>query len=197
MRPPRLFRRITQEARGTAVPAQNPTIQTAAVHGVRRRFDNGGKVSLLRLRGVATSHVAIREHDRPDRGFAETVDRNGLTVTPGSVVMLLPIFELAAASAVLLQAPLELLAQTFTIVRMDAIEEMAADQFGFADRGRIAVGRAADLVVFDAATVADRATYDQPHQYPEGIAHVLVNGVLVVTRGAHTQARPGQVLAHH
>ena len=79
----------------------------------------------------------------------------------------------------------------------EAVRKMTAlpaDQFGFADRGRIAVGRAADLVVFDAATVADRATYDQPHQYPEGVAHVLVNGVLVVTKGAHTQARPGQVL---
>lgn len=79
----------------------------------------------------------------------------------------------------------------------EAVRKMTAlpaDQFGFADRGRIAVGRAADLVVFDAATVTDRATYDQPHQYPDGVAHVLVNGVLVVTRGAHTQARPGQVL---
>jgi len=81
----------------------------------------------------------------------------------------------------------------------EAVRKMTslpADQFGFADRGRIGVGQAADLVVFDAATVTDRATYDQPHQYPDGIAHVLVNGVLVVTRGAHTKARPGQVLAH-
>jgi N-acyl-D-amino-acid deacylase len=81
----------------------------------------------------------------------------------------------------------------------EAVRKMTslpADQFGFADRGRIGVGQAADLVVFDAATVADRATHDTPHQYTDGIAHVLVNGVLVVTRGAHTQARPGQVLAH-
>jgi N-acyl-D-amino-acid deacylase len=80
----------------------------------------------------------------------------------------------------------------------EAVRKMTslpADQFGFADRGRIAVGQAADLVVFDAATVADRATYDSPHQYPDGVAHVLVNGVTVVTKGEQTAARPGQVIA--
>jgi N-acyl-D-amino-acid deacylase len=80
----------------------------------------------------------------------------------------------------------------------EAVRKMTslpADQFGFADRGRIAVGQAADLVVFDAATVADRATYDSPHQYPDGVAHVLVNGVTVVTKGEQTAARQGQVIA--
>ena len=73
---------------------------------------------------------------------------------------------------------------------------LPADHFGFRDRGRIAVGQAADLVVFDPARIRDRATYEQPHQYPEGIALVLVNGIAVVERGAHTKARPGQVLRH-
>ena len=63
-------------------------------------------------------------------------------------------------------------------------------------RGRIAVGQAADLVVFDPARITDRATYEEPHQYPEGISAVLVNGVTVVERGTHTKARPGQVLRH-
>ena len=81
----------------------------------------------------------------------------------------------------------------------EAVRKMTslpADQFGFADRGRLAPGLAADLVVFDAATVADRATYEKPHQYPDGVVYVLVNGVPVVARGAHTTARPGQVIVH-
>ena len=81
----------------------------------------------------------------------------------------------------------------------EAVRKMTslpADHFEFADRGRIAVGYAADLVIFDPARVADRATYEQPHQYPEGITAVFVNGVAVVQGGAHTKARPGQVLRH-
>ncbi len=79
----------------------------------------------------------------------------------------------------------------------DAVRKMTslpADQFGFSDRGRLAAGKAADVVIFDAARVSDRATYEQPHQYPVGIVHVLVNGVPVVKNGEHTGARPGKVL---
>jgi N-acyl-D-amino-acid deacylase len=74
------------------------------------------------------------------------------------------------------------------------LTSLPADHFGFRDRGRLAVGQAADLVIFDPQRVADRATYEQPHQYPEGITAVFVNGVAVVRDNAHTQARPGQVL---
>lgn len=74
------------------------------------------------------------------------------------------------------------------------LTSLPADHFGFTDRGRLAVGQAADLVIFDPARVADRATYQQPHRYPEGIAAVFVNGVAVVKGGVHTSARPGQVL---
>ncbi len=76
------------------------------------------------------------------------------------------------------------------------LTSLPADHFGFSDRGRIAVGQAADLVLFDPARVSDRATYEQPHQYPEGITAVFVNGVAVVQNGAHTQMRPGKVLRH-
>ncbi len=79
----------------------------------------------------------------------------------------------------------------------EAIRKMTslpAEQFGFADRGRLAPGYAADLVVLDPKTVADRATFEQPHQYPTGIPFVLVNGVFVVRGGRHTGARPGVVL---
>jgi N-acyl-D-amino-acid deacylase len=62
------------------------------------------------------------------------------------------------------------------------------------DRGFIKPGLAADLVVFDPATVSDTATYDQPHQYAKGILHVIVNGRFVVRDAAHTGNRPGRIL---
>jgi N-acyl-D-amino-acid deacylase len=79
----------------------------------------------------------------------------------------------------------------------EAIRKMTslpADHFGFRDRGRLSVGHAADVVVFDPRRVVDRATYEQPHRYPDGIKAVLVNGVVVVDGATHTAARPGQVL---
>jgi N-acyl-D-amino-acid deacylase len=79
----------------------------------------------------------------------------------------------------------------------DAIRRMTsrpAQHFRFADRGLVDVGYAADLTIFDAARVADRATDTAPHAYPAGIPYVVVNGVVVVRNGEHTGARPGQVL---
>ncbi|MCC6670589.1 MAG: D-aminoacylase [Planctomycetes bacterium] len=66
--------------------------------------------------------------------------------------------------------------------------------FGIEGRGRIAAGMFADLVVFDPAAVRDLATYEAPLRAPEGIPHVVVNGVLVVEQGRHTDALPGMVL---
>jgi N-acyl-D-amino-acid deacylase len=71
---------------------------------------------------------------------------------------------------------------------------MPADQIGLHDRGRIARGLKADLVVFDAATVKDEATFENPHRYASGIPYVIVNGVLVVEHGQHTGAKPGRAL---
>ena len=71
---------------------------------------------------------------------------------------------------------------------------LPAEQLGLNGRGRIAEGYPADLVVFDAATVADQATFAQPHQYGVGIVHVLVNGVPVVSDRTPTDARPGRVI---
>ncbi len=71
---------------------------------------------------------------------------------------------------------------------------MPADQIGLSDRGRLAPGHKADVVVFDAARVKDTATFQQPRQYAIGIPHVLVNGVAVVENGRHTGARPGRAL---
>jgi N-acyl-D-amino-acid deacylase len=62
------------------------------------------------------------------------------------------------------------------------------------DRGLLKEGMFADVVVFDPATIADRATYREPHQYAVGVRHVLVNGEEVLKEGEPTQARPGRAL---
>jgi N-acyl-D-amino-acid deacylase len=71
---------------------------------------------------------------------------------------------------------------------------MSADQIGQRERGRVAQGTFADLAVFDAATIADRATYTDPHQYSVGIHHVIVNGVPIIRDGVLTGATPGHAL---
>ena len=72
---------------------------------------------------------------------------------------------------------------------------LPAERFGLADRGVLAVGKAADLVVFSAETVADRASFSEPLLPPEGVRHVLVGGRPVVADGELTGLRPGRVLA--
>jgi N-acyl-D-amino-acid deacylase len=71
---------------------------------------------------------------------------------------------------------------------------LAADSFGLARRGRVAVGAFADLVLFDADRIVDTATYERPFSYPLGIDAVFVNGTAVVRDGAATGARPGRAL---
>jgi N-acyl-D-amino-acid deacylase len=70
----------------------------------------------------------------------------------------------------------------------------AARQFNIDMRGELREGHFADIVIFDPATVADRATFEHPHQYPLGIEYVIVNGVLTVTPEGHTGARAGRRL---
>ena len=69
-----------------------------------------------------------------------------------------------------------------------------AQRMSMKDRGLVKEGLVADLVVFDPETVIDNATWEDPHQYPDGIPYVLVNGVAIVDEGKHTGARPGKVL---
>jgi N-acyl-D-aspartate/D-glutamate deacylase len=71
---------------------------------------------------------------------------------------------------------------------------LPAQRLGLRDRGHIRVGAKADLVVFDAKRVADTATYEMPARYPEGIEHVIVNGVPVLDPKGLTGARPGRPL---
>ena len=74
---------------------------------------------------------------------------------------------------------------------------MPATRLGLTDRGVLKAGAAADVVVFDAARIADRATFSEPHHYATGIDEVLVNGVLAVDHGKYTDSRAGRVLRHH
>jgi N-acyl-D-amino-acid deacylase len=79
----------------------------------------------------------------------------------------------------------------------EAIRKMTslpAEHFRFEKRGLIKEGYAADITIFDPATIADAATFERPHASPPGIAYVLVNGVAVLRKGQHTGARPGQIL---
>jgi N-acyl-D-amino-acid deacylase len=81
----------------------------------------------------------------------------------------------------------------------EAIRRMTsapAARLGLTDRGRLEDGLAADVVVLDPATVRSWATYDEPRRFPDGIEHVIVNGVQVVEDGRHTGATPGRALRH-
>jgi N-acyl-D-amino-acid deacylase len=71
---------------------------------------------------------------------------------------------------------------------------LPADTLGLRGRGRLVEEGVADVVVFDPATISDRATYEQPHQYAVGVRDVLVNGVPVLLGGEHTGATPGRVV---
>jgi N-acyl-D-aspartate/D-glutamate deacylase len=79
----------------------------------------------------------------------------------------------------------------------DAVRKMTslnAAKLGLEDRGLLRPGNYADITIFDAEHVADKATYEKPFQYSVGIEYVLVNGQLVLEHGKHTDAMPGKVL---
>ena len=84
---------------------------------------------------------------------------------------------------------------------MDALRKMTflpAQRLNLANKGRIQIGADADITVFDPARVTDRATFDNPAQYSEGIPWVLVNGVVVVRNSQlQTGIAPGQAILRH
>ena len=71
---------------------------------------------------------------------------------------------------------------------------MPAAKLGLRDRGTLKQGNFADIVVFDPATISDKATYTEPEQYSTGIDYVIVNGKVVIDHDKHTGALPGKVL---
>jgi len=86
---------------------------------------------------------------------------------------------------------LKLFPLEFAVRKMTAL---AAQRVGLSDRGLLRAGMAADITVFDPATVADKATFEQPHHASVGFAYVFVNGQKVLDRGQLTAARPGRGL---
>jgi N-acyl-D-amino-acid deacylase len=79
----------------------------------------------------------------------------------------------------------------------EAIRKMTsfpAQRFFLMDRGIIKEGMWADIVIFNLENIKDKATYENPHQYPEGIEYVLINGEIVIEKGEYTGAMPGKVL---
>jgi N-acyl-D-amino-acid deacylase len=79
----------------------------------------------------------------------------------------------------------------------DMIRKMTslpAEKLGLTDRGVLAEGKAADIVVFDYKTIQDKATYVMPHQFPEGIPYVIVNGVMTLDNGVNTGSLAGKVI---
>ena len=79
----------------------------------------------------------------------------------------------------------------------DAVRRLSglpAENLGLDRRGRLREGYFADVAIFDPASIADRATFEKPHQYATGMKHVLVNGQVVLKDGEHTGATPGRAL---
>lgn len=73
---------------------------------------------------------------------------------------------------------------------------LAASRLGLADRGTLAAGNKADVVVFDPQAIADRSTFTEPHRLSEGVRWLVVNGQIVLEDGQHTGTLPGRVLRH-
>jgi N-acyl-D-amino-acid deacylase len=71
---------------------------------------------------------------------------------------------------------------------------MNADKLGITDRGRLAEGMWADVTIFDPDRILDRATFENPNQYPAGVHYVIVNGEVTVDNERHTGALAGRVI---
>jgi dihydroorotase/N-acyl-D-amino-acid deacylase len=82
----------------------------------------------------------------------------------------------------------------------DAVRKMSsfpAQRMGLPDRGVLRPGMKADVAIFNPATIIDKATFEKPHQYAEGVSAVIVNGQLTLNEGRMTGTRAGQALRHH
>jgi len=85
----------------------------------------------------------------------------------------------------------KVLAQEEAVKKMTSLN---AAKLGIEDRGLLKAGKKADITIFSAERMIDKATFENPHQYPEGIEYVIVNGTLVIEKGQHLGSKPGRVL---
>ena len=76
-----------------------------------------------------------------------------------------------------------------------SMTSLPAQILGLRGRGMVREGFAADLAIIDLKTIRERSTYFEPHQYPDGIPFVMINGVLVVDGGEFTWELPGELLS--
>ena len=74
------------------------------------------------------------------------------------------------------------------------LTKLPASNLRIDKRGELKVGNYADLAIFNAETIQDHATFEDPHQYATGMVYVVVNGTLVLEEGEHTGATPGRVV---
>ena len=83
------------------------------------------------------------------------------------------------------------------MLNVSAIRKMTlltAETFNIHNRGQLKKDYFADIAIFNSDTIIDNATFENPHQYASGVAHVIVNGQIVVEDGVHNGNRPGRVL---
>jgi len=74
------------------------------------------------------------------------------------------------------------------------ITSLPASRLGLRERGLLVPGYHADIVAFDQAIIMDKATFADPHRFPEGIPHVWVNGIHTIRNGSHTGVMAGMVI---
>jgi N-acyl-D-aspartate/D-glutamate deacylase len=87
--------------------------------------------------------------------------------------------------------------ETKVLTLEEAVRKMTsanAAKIGVVDRGVLRPGQWADITVFDAERIIDRATFEQPHQYADGVSYVIVNGSVVLDEGRHTELRAGRIV---
>ena len=155
----------------------------------RNGFDRPGGVE---FRAFAVSLLDLEEFMRQDYTAACT-DRGGATVEEARPGRFIHPGTFGTAPRRIRTFVFEKKVTTLPFA-IRSLTSLPAQILGLRDRGVIAPGQKADVVVFDPERLRDKATYFEPYQYSEGIDDVIVNGAFVVEKGKPTAARPGRVL---